>query len=355
LIAGTTGIVGQNLANHLLELGWQVHGISRRKSQTTHSNFKHLSVDLFNKEDCSKLKNLSSTVTHVFFTTWAKLSTEDEMCKANVEMLQNLLDPLTESSSKALKHVCLVTGTKNYLGPFEAYGTGKIITPFKESFPRLPVKNFYYSLEDELFKRAKQSGFTWSVARPHTIVGFATENLMNAGVSIAVYASICKYANLPFIYPGARGSYLGIMDVTDASLLAKHLVWNSTEPKAANQAFNVVNGDVFRWEQLWEYIAHYFDLKPAPFPGKATPLQAAMADKGPIWDKMVAEFKLKNFKLEQLAPWWHVDADLGRDFEAFNDMSKSRKLGFKEYQDTPDSLKNLFDYLRQNKFIPDKA
>ena len=35
-------------------------------------------------------------------------------------------------------------------------------------------------------------------------------------------------------------------DVTSVDQLASHILWEVTEPKAANQAFNVVNGDVFR-------------------------------------------------------------------------------------------------------------
>ena len=30
LIAGVTGIVGNNLASHLLSTGWEVHGLARR-------------------------------------------------------------------------------------------------------------------------------------------------------------------------------------------------------------------------------------------------------------------------------------------------------------------------------------
>ena len=100
--------------------------------------------------------------------------------------------------------------------------------------------------EDVVFDRAEKLGFTWNVARPHTMFGFAPYNKMNLGTSIAVYASVCKHLNMPFIFPGGKGGYDTFMDATAADLLAEHLIWEATTPKCANQAFNVVNGDIFR-------------------------------------------------------------------------------------------------------------
>jgi hypothetical protein len=53
-----------------------------------------------------------------------------------------------------------------------------------------------------------------------------------------------------------------------------------------------------------------------------------------------------------LASAWHTDADLGRPIEVLTDMSKSRRLGFLDYQPTLDSFLDLFDHLRQRKIIP---
>jgi hypothetical protein len=66
--------------------------------------------------------------------------------------------------------------------------------------------------------------------------------------------------------------------MTDAPLLAKHLLWAAATPAAANEAFNVVNGDVFRWQSMWGRIAHWFGLEPAPFDGTIQPLKMQMAN-----------------------------------------------------------------------------
>ena len=57
-------------------------------------------------------------------------------------------------------------------------------------------------------------------------------------------------------------------------------------------------------------------------------------------------------RLEAIAPWWHVDADLGRTQECMADMSRSRELGFLDYQSTWLSFVGLFDTLRREKIIP---
>ncbi len=78
----------------------------------------------------------------------------------------------------------LVTGLKHYLGPFEAYGKNPAKPPYRESQERLEYENFYYEQEDILFTAADRFGFTWSVHRPHTVIGFALGNAMNMGVTL---------------------------------------------------------------------------------------------------------------------------------------------------------------------------
>ena len=121
---------------------------------------------------------------------------------------------------------------------------------------------------------------------------------------------------------------------------------------AANEAFNVVNGDVFRWNWMWEQIAQWFGVEPAEFPGEGTPLELQLADARPIWAEIARKHKLVQPDLNVLASAWHTDADLGRPIEVLADMSKSRKLGFLDYQSTSDSFFDLFSRLREERLIP---
>ncbi|MDX6461027.1 MAG: hypothetical protein QOH35_3171 [Acidobacteriaceae bacterium] len=349
LVVGATGIVGLNLATLLADQpDWQVYGLARNPKPG--KGVQAVAADLL-KPDALRDAIAGIEPTHVFLTTWMRQPTEAENIKVNAAMVRNVLDAL--SSAASVQHVALVTGLKHYLGPFENYGKGKLpATPFREEQGRLEVANFYYAQEDEVFAAAQRDGFTWSVHRPHTIIGYALGNAMNMGVTLATYATICRETGLPFLFPGSGVQWNGLTDMTDARLLARHLQWASTTPAAQNEAFNVVNGDVFRWSWMWQQIARWFDIEPAAFPGKGTPLELQLADKAPVWAEIARRHNLAEPDLKVLASAWHTDADLGRPIEVLTDMSKSRKLGFLDYQPTDESFFDLFAKLREQRIIP---
>jgi nucleoside-diphosphate-sugar epimerase len=349
LIVGASGIVGLNLARHLvLQEDWTVYGLARRPLMFP--GVQPLTADLL---DPSSLLEAVRDVrpTHVFITTWMRQPTEVENIRVNGAMVRNLLNVV--SNMGTVQHVGLVTGLKHYLGPFEAYGKGALpITPFREEQGRLEIDNFYYAQEDEVFSAAARNGFSWSVHRPHTIIGYAVGNAMNMGVTLAVHASICRDTGRPFLFPGSLVQWNGLTDMTDARLLARHLQWAATTPVARNHAFNVVNGDIFRWSWMWERLAAWFGLEAAPFSGAGVPLEAQLADAAPIWAEITRKHKLLEPNINVLASPWHTDADLGRPIEVVTDMSKSRKLGFLDYQTTDDSFFDLFTRLREERLIP---
>ena len=351
LVVGVTGITGNNIAQELLKSGFTVHGLSR-KSGITVPGVHHIYGDVLDPTSIAKaIEGLN--ITHLFFCTWSRQMSEKENIEVNGAMLQNTVDAL--KVMKSLEHAVLITGLKHYLGPFESYAATPMETPFKESQPRLPIDNFYYNQEDILFKAAHEQGYSWSVHRPHTMIGWALGNAMNMGVTIAVYASICKETNSPFIFPGSKEQYHGVTDVTDARLLARHAVWSATSPMGKNQAFNTVNGDVFRWRQLWKLLAEYFGVTDPGYPSEISPLEPRMGHADEIWAKIIAEYNLEPYKASEIASWWHSDADLGRQVETFADMGKSRKAGFREVQVTPDSFFELFDQLKRERIIPTRS
>jgi nucleoside-diphosphate-sugar epimerase len=347
LIVGATGIAGSNLAEFLTtQGGWKISGLSR--SQSPIAAVKTLSCDLTHATSvASALEGVMPT--HVFITAWSRQATEEKNCEVNGAIVRNVLDALR---GRGLKHVALVTGTKHYLGPFENYAKVAPQTPFREDQERLPNQNFYYVQEDEIFSAAAREGFTWSVHRPHTLIGYAVGNAMNMAATLGVYASICKETGEQFVFPGSLEQWQAATDVTDARILAKQLAWAATTPAAANTAFNVVNGDIFRWRWLWPRIAAYFGVEAAGYPGSPQPLEAKMANAAPIWDAIVKKHDLQPNPISRVASFWHTDADLGRQVETFNDMGRSRKAGFLDYQDTTESFTDAFDRLRADRIIP---
>jgi nucleoside-diphosphate-sugar epimerase len=348
LVAGASGIVGGATAARLAAEGWRVHGLARRP--TGQAGVAPVVADLRDAAGlAAALGGLRPEA--LFITTWLRQETEAENIRVNAAMVRNLLDALRPAGS--LRHVALVTGLKHYLGPFEAYGQGRLPqTPFREEQGRLDVENFYYAQEDEVFAAAARDGFGWSVHRPHTVIGEAVGNAMNMGSTLAAHATLCRETGRPFHFPGSAVQWHGLTDMTDARLLARHLLWAATTPAARDQAFNVVNGDVFRWSWMWGRIAAWFGLEPAPFDGTVRPLEAQMAEDAPVWRRIAAREGLAEPDLWRLASPWHTDADLGRPIEVVTDMGRSRRLGFTAYQATDEAFLELFGRLRAGRLIP---
>jgi len=109
---------------------------------------------------------------------------------------------------------------------------------------------------------------------------------------------------------------------------------------------------VFRWSWMWEQIAQWFDIPAEPFDRVVRPLEEQMADDQAVWAEMVEKFGLAQADINKLISPWHTDADLGRPIEVVTDMSKSRKLGFLDYQPTDEAFFDVFTQLRSQRLIP---
>lgn len=347
-MVGATGIGGSALVDALTERGWPVAALSRRPG-ATRTGVRALSADLRSARDLARVL-ADERPTHVFFTAWSRQATEEENIAVNGGMVRDLLAALSHAP---VQHVALVTGLKHYLGPFEAYGQGDMPdTPFHEDEPRLDAPNFYYAQEDELFAAAKRDGFTWSVHRSHTVIGHAVGNAMNMGLTLTVYASICRELGTPFVFPGSLTQWNGLTDMTDATILAEQMLWAATSPAGRDEAFNVVNGDVFRWRWMWQRLADYFGVEAVGPGAQPQPLQQQMRDAEEVWHRVVREHGLAEPDLSRIASWWHTDADLGREIEVVTDISKSRLAGFTAHHRTVDSFTTLFDRYRADGLIP---
>lgn len=350
LVVGASGITGSNLAEKLTSTGWKTYGLARNPKNEI-ENLIPVSADLLDLDHLT-LALADVAPTHVFITSWMRNDTEAENIRVNGLMVRNVLNAL--STKKSVRHVALVTGLKHYLGPFEAYAKEGFLpeTPLREEHPRLDIENFYYAQEDEVYAGAERDNFTWSIHRPHTVIGKAVGNLMNMGTTLAVYASICKETGRPFRWPGSAAQWNGLSDMTDARVLAEQLIWASTTEAAFDEAFNIVNGDVFRWSWLWKQLAAYFGIEAIGYEGAIQPLEKEMQNDAPVWKEIAEKYHLKETDLGKLASAWHTDLDLGRPIEVMTDMSKSRKLGFTVFQKTDDAFFDLFEQLRAEQLIP---
>lgn len=170
-------------------------------------------------------------------------------------------------------------------------------TPYNENDPRHIGPNFYYDLEDYLCGRVskKSSGcasWTWSALRPGPVIGYSTGSYMSLLPSIAVYGSICKHLGLEMKFPGTKTAYMAPMEVCDARVLADAMLFISTDPGAGNEAYNINNGDYFRWEQVWPAIAAFFGVQAGP-PLRVGDLTQVMEEYRGVWEEIVKKHGLK--------------------------------------------------------------
>ncbi len=78
---------------------------------------------------------------------------------------------------------------------------------------------------------------------------------MNLATSLGLYSAISKELDGNLMFPGSETFYTLFDSFTYFRLHASFCLWAALEPKCSNQAFNVVNGDVESWQNMWPKLA----------------------------------------------------------------------------------------------------
>jgi nucleoside-diphosphate-sugar epimerase len=344
LVAGALGVTGRTLINYLASLGyWGVIGLSRR-SPEFRTTAKFIAVDLLNRSEVETRLNGIGDITHLFYAALQPAANFFEEVAPNLAMLTNTVETV-ERFSGTLRKVVLIEGAKFYgahLGPYK--------TPAKETDPRHVPPNFYYNQEDYLKERSVGKAWSWTALRPSCICGFAVGNPMNMATVIAVYAALCKEMELPLRFPGSTAAYRAVMEMTDAELLAKAIVWAGENDSCDGQAFNITNGDFNRWQNIWPRLAEFFKMKYAP--PQHFPLAQFMSDKEPLWKTVVKKYDLLDYSFQEAAAWSFGEAIFNLEYDVMSDTTKARRFGFHECVDTEEMLLRLFVWFQKMRFIP---
>ncbi|WP_373560048.1 SDR family oxidoreductase [Rhodococcus sp. ACPA1] len=344
VVVGARGVIGGNLIDHLEATGeWEIIGLSRRGGPDT-DRVRHIAVDLLDERDAADKLGELRDVTHIFYAAYQDRPSWAELVAPNVAMLVNTVNAL-EPVAAALEHVSLMQGYKVYgahLGPFK--------TPARESDPPHMPPEFNVDQQQFLEDRQRGKRWTWSAIRPSVVCGFALGNPMNLALVIAVYATMSKELGVPLRFPGKPGAYTSLIEMTDAGLLAEATVWAATTPECANQALNINNGDLFRWDEMLPKIADFFDLDVAP--PLPMSMDVVMADKESVWDRLVAKHGLEPTPYSDVSSWAFGDFVFGWDYDVIADGSKARRLGFHRHVETEQMFLDIFRDLRARKIIP---
>lgn len=348
VVVGALGVIGRYIVERLLkEDDWSVVGLSRRPADAA-PRYRHISIDLLDRRSTAATLSDLSEATHVFYAAFQPAAGAAAGYASNIapnrDMLVNAVTAI-DAASRALRRVVLVTGTKYYgahLGPFR--------TPARESDPRHMPPNYYFDQIDWL--AGFQRGKPWDVVelRPQTLCGFAPGTPMSLAPAIAVYAAVSRELGLPLRFPGKPGAYASIYQVTESTHFANAALWAATEPRCGGEAFNITNGDYFRWQNLWPKLAAAFDM-PVGDP-QAVSLTQHMADKEPLWRAMTAKYGLEPYAYDQLVAWPFADYVFGCDWDVMSDVTKSRRFGFHDVVDSEEMFVRLLRRFREERIVP---
>jgi nucleoside-diphosphate-sugar epimerase len=340
LVAGASGIVGRQLVNTLLHHQWEVIGLSRREVPSgRHSDGERRFTGCAGQRKGAAFPQRCHP--H-FYSAWANAANWTDMVEPNVTMLRNLVSNLEKTAP--LQTVSLMQGYKVYgahLGPFK--------TPARESDPGVPGAEFNAAQLAWLSQFQRGKRWHWNAIRPGVVGSTVPGNAMNLALSIALYASLCKAQGLPLRFPGSEQTWHSIVDHTDAGLLAEATLWAAASPAAQNQAFNVNNGDIWRWSELWPRIARWFELDSAP-PVRLSFHQLFNDYRG-VWREL-AEERLVEADILQLSDGHFADFVFSWNYDMFGDGSKLRRAGFTQMQATDEMFFSLFAQLRAARIIP---
>lgn len=357
LVAGATGLVGEAAVAAFAAAGWQVLAVSRRTPDPVPPGaVRHIAVDLTDAEACRAAFSGLTDVTHVVYAALYEKPgllagwREADQMETNLSMLRNLMEPLAAVAD--LQHVTLLQGTKAYGAHIHA-----VPIPARERAPRDDHANFYWLQEDWLDAMARARGFAWSIFRPQIIVGAAWGAAMNPLLAIGAWAALRREQGLPLTYPGGAAH---VMELVDPRLLGEAFVWAADAPAAALQTFNITNGDVFAWPEVWPAIADALGMDAGP--AEPTRIAPVLADSAEAWARLAAKHGLRPIPLPALLGESHhyADALMRPGVEAISlpilvSTVKLRQAGFAPCYDSEDTLRHWLAVLAERRILPPPA
>jgi nucleoside-diphosphate-sugar epimerase len=340
LVAGAAGIIGDAVMRELGGNGWAVRGLSRRPLR----DYPSIRADLTDAEATAAALREAGDTTHLFYAALAPDPDLAVEATRNAAMLGNLLDGL-EAAGAPLQRVIIYQG-------FKIYGIhlGAHVPTARESDPPHMPPNLYMAQEAELRDRASRSRWDYVVLRPDVVVGDIWGNPMNIALVVGAFAEISRALGIPLRFPGSDKAFKQLVQFTDSALLARASRWAATSERASGEAFNVTNGDTFRWERMWDDVARHLGLETAaPVP---LTLARHMADKGPLWRELADRHGLAEPDLDRLVGWGFGDFIFHTETDVISDVNKIYEHGFTERQNSTTSLLDAIDSLKRQRILP---
>src|SRR3981189_486406 len=356
LVTGASGLLGVAAIEKFLSAGWEVVGVSRRKPELPSGrDVDFLSVDLRDQERARAAFEPLTDITHMCYTALHEKPelvagwSSKKQIETNNAMLRHVVEPIVHIATN-LQHISILQGTKIY-----GVHLHPIPIPAREGDARKDHENFFFDQEAYVREMGAQHGFSYTALRPQLVTG-ATPGALNVVPAIGAYAAIRRERGEPFGFPGGPSF---VWEAADADLVADVMVWAAQSPQAANEAFNITNGDVFEWRNVWPAMARILGVETGP--DMPTSVAAYLKENADLWDRIVTKYGLCSRSLRELVGQGDQHADFAFAYgapegpRAFVSTVKLRQAGFTKTIDTEDAFRNALQSLIDHKVLPPAA
>src|SRR5271155_4586608 len=226
LLVGPYGVLGTGVVDAVAENPkWRIITAARRPAPTYRAQAAahHISVDLMDREGTTKAFSSLDKVTDLVFAAYLEKPTMAETVEPNARMLKHTLAALA-ARNVPLQRIVLAGGAKSY-----GFNLGGFNAPAKESQPRLIAPIHYHQQEDITAAWSEKNGASWTVLRPHLVMGPSLNSPMNLVTSLATYAAMSRELGVPLRFPGRQAGWNTLQETTDAELFGRATLWALSE------------------------------------------------------------------------------------------------------------------------------
>ncbi len=341
LVVGPGGVVGRAALAAFRSADWRVTTLGRSTPRPAED--PHVQADLLDVDQLAHHTQALKPITHLFYAALKPDPDPRVEADENAAMLENVVAALQRSGA-SLEWIIFIQGGKVYGAHLGVYKT-----PAREDDSRHFPPNLYFRHED-FARRLEKEGLRWTALRPDVVIGHSLGSAMNLGNLIGLYGALCREMGTAMQFPGPDAAYRNaLVNITGAQVLGEAALWAAEA--GADGAFNITNGDVFRWSHVWPKLAAWFGLdvgEPQPIS-----LHHRLAAMAPVWAEVARREGLVERDARRVAQGsfgdfiFHVKAD------AIFDVTKARQAGFIGMTiRSDDVLLAHLDDMRARKLIP---
>jgi hypothetical protein len=169
---------------------------------------------------------------------------------------------------------------------------------------------------------------------------------MNLIPVLGAWAALLRDEGRPLDFPGRRVSAM-VKEAVDADLVAVALAWAAKCPEARGGTFNLTNGDVFLWQNVWSVIAEVMGM--AVGEHRHVELATEFPLRAEQWSRLVDRFDLLIYADSLLRG---EDPPVG---PVLNSTIAIRLAGFHDCMDTETMFRKWLQRLQMLRMVPPRT